>query len=183
MASELKAALPPAIVQAQKNMFGAEQELYFAPIRHHSPACALALSALLHEVRPAAILVEGPDDLQHLLPLLQHPQTVAPVAWLCQSTQERPAAKSQDLAREEESPGEDPTPAEEGATVTPEPRPAPETRTAFFPFCDYSPEWVAIREGAALGAEIALIDMPWQDKAWMSSAPLMRMKTILPATR
>ena len=170
MASELKAALPPAIVQAQKNMFGAEQELYFAPIRHHSPACALALSALLHEVRPAAILVEGPDDLQHLLPLLQHPQTVAPVAWLCQSTQERPAAKSQDLAREEESLGEDPTPAEEDIAVTPEPRPAPETRTAFFPFCDYSPEWVAIREGAALGAEIALIDMPWQDKAWMSSA-------------
>jgi hypothetical protein len=41
-----------------------------------------------------------------------------------------------------------------------------ETRAAFFPFCDYSPERIAAREGAALGARVALIDLPWRHKAW-----------------
>ena len=138
--------LPPAIGAAQAAMFGTD-ELYFVPIRHHSPACAMALRALLQSVRPAAILIEGPDDLNHLLPLLQHPQTRPPVAWLCQSTRQTRRAHGTD------DPDEDA-------------RSAPETRTSFFPFCDHSPEWIAAREGAALGAQVALIDLPWSDKAW-----------------
>jgi hypothetical protein len=105
---------------------------YFAPIRHHSPACALALQALIREVRPAAVLIEGPDDFDPLLPLLLDPATRPPVAILSQAAQE--------------TQGDEPLRA---------------VRSAFYPFCDYSPEWVALHEGRAAGAQLAFIDRPW----------------------
>ncbi len=37
-------------------------------------------------------------------------------------------------------------------------------RGTWTPFCDYSPEWVALREAAAIGAEARFIDLPaWDD--------------------
>ena len=59
-----------------------EAGVHLVPIRHHSPACALALSALLEEVRPATVLIEGPVEYAALLPSLQNPRTVPPVALL-----------------------------------------------------------------------------------------------------
>lgn len=136
------AALPAELQATRARLFG-EDGVFFVPVRHHSPACAFALRALLREVKPAAVLIEGPDDLAALLPLLQHEQTKAPVAWLCQSTRE---LRNDDPEADETS--------------------RSESRTSFFPFCDYSPEWIAVRDGAALGAQVALIDLPWSDKAW-----------------
>jgi hypothetical protein len=142
--AETGSVLPAGLEAARGRLFGEDGEgVFFVPVRHHSPACAFALRALLREVRPAAVLIEGPDDLNVLLPLLQHPQTIAPVAWLCQSTRQVPV--------------DDPDSEEKTRT---------ESRTSFFPFCDYSPEWIAVREGAALGARLGLIDLPWSDKAW-----------------
>ena len=37
----------------------------------------------------------------------------------------------------------------------------PALRSAFFPFCDYSPEWQALQDGQRLGAQLAFIDLPW----------------------
>ena len=59
-----------------------EAGVHLVPIRHHSPACALALSALLEEMRPATVLIEGPVEYAALLPSLQDPRTVPPVALL-----------------------------------------------------------------------------------------------------
>ena len=59
-----------------------EAGIHLVPIRHHSPACALALSALLDEVRPTAVLIEGPVEYAALLPSLQDSRTVPPVALL-----------------------------------------------------------------------------------------------------
>ena len=130
------------VAAARARLFG-ERDVYFAPVRHHSPACALALRHMLCELKPAAVLIEGPDDVGALLPLLNDPLTKAPVAILCQASREREL---------------DEPDANE--------RTRPETRASFYPFCDYSPEWIAAREGAALGAEIAFIDLPWSDKVW-----------------
>ena len=126
----LPAALPPevAIGLGRMEMDG----IHFAPLRHHSPACSLALQAMVRELRPAAILVEGPDSFDALLPLLLDPRTRPPVAILSQAESAR-----QDGER-------------------------PATRSAFFPFCDYSPEWVALRLAHELGADFAFIDLPWQ---------------------
>ena len=47
-----------------------EAGVHLVPVRHHSPACALALSALLEEVHPATVLIEGPVEYAALLPSL-----------------------------------------------------------------------------------------------------------------
>lgn len=125
-------ALPPSLAAAREKLHASG--LYFAPLRHHSPACAFALQAMLRELRPAAVLIEGPDGFNDMLPLLLDPRTRPPVALLCQT-------------REQDEDG------------------AARTRSAFFPFCDYSPEWVALITGQEVGAELAFIDLPWQARA------------------
>ncbi|RZF60530.1 hypothetical protein EWE75_22625 [Sphingomonas populi] len=57
-----------------------ECDVHIAPIRHHSPACAWHLKAMIAEIGPAAILIEGPDDYDPLIPLLTHAETRPPVA-------------------------------------------------------------------------------------------------------
>ncbi len=157
MTAPLNHALPPLIEAAKAKLFSVEN-IFFVPVRHHSPACAYALRALLREIKPAAVLIEGPDNLNHLLPLLSDPKTRTPVAMLCQSTRK--------IVVEVEAETE-PEDGEQAGTELPViNKPQTETRAAFFPFCDYSPEWIAARDGAALGAKVAFIDLPWEDKAW-----------------
>ncbi len=54
--------------------------LFFAPIRHHSPACAWAVRQLVREVKPRQILIEAPVDLQKHIRLLLAKGTNPPVA-------------------------------------------------------------------------------------------------------
>lgn len=52
------------------------------PIRHHSPGCSAALTALLDEVRPTVVLIEGPREYTALLPALADERTRPPIAVL-----------------------------------------------------------------------------------------------------
>lgn len=135
MRASLIETLPPEVREGLGRM--AMDGVHFAPVRHHSPACSLALQAMVRELRPAAILIEGPDSFDALLPLLHDDRTRPPVAILSQAR----AATNND--------------GEDGAAL----------RSAFFPFCDYSPEWVALRLARELGADAAFIDLPWQARA------------------
>lgn len=54
------------------------ERIVFFPVRHHSPACARLVTQLIREMRPAAVLIEGPADfnsrldelsLDHQLPI------------------------------------------------------------------------------------------------------------------
>jgi hypothetical protein len=56
--------------------------IWFAPVRHHSPACARAVRALIDEVGPVAVLIEGPAEFDALLPSLTDAATAPPVAVL-----------------------------------------------------------------------------------------------------
>jgi hypothetical protein len=38
--------------------------------------------------------------------------------------------------------------------------PGEDARAVFYPFCDYSPEWVALKEGQRVGARLAFCDIP-----------------------
>jgi hypothetical protein len=129
----MNAALPPEVREGLGRM--AMDGVHFAPVRHHSPACSLALQAMVRELRPAAILIEGPDSFDALLPLLHDARTRPPVAVLSQA--------------EADAPEDD----------------GPALRSAFFPFCDYSPEWVALQLARETGAEAGFIDLPWQARA------------------
>jgi len=49
-------------------------------VRHHSPACAVALPTLLEVYQPTAIALELPADLQPWIEWLGHPEAGAPLA-------------------------------------------------------------------------------------------------------
>ena len=77
------APVPPGLARAlEAQRAWGRRGVHLVPIRHHSPACALALSALLEEVRPAVVLIEGPAEYTALLGVLQDAATVPPVAVL-----------------------------------------------------------------------------------------------------
>lgn len=48
--------------------------------------------------------------------------------------------------------------------------PAALRHSAFYPLCDYSPEWVAIREGIALGARVRFADQEFADRIRLQRA-------------
>jgi len=51
-------------------------------IRHHGPGSARRLIEALDHITPAIVLIEGPSDASHLLPMLADPGMVTPVALL-----------------------------------------------------------------------------------------------------
>ncbi|RCS49468.1 hypothetical protein DTL42_13165 [Bremerella cremea] len=40
-------------------------------------------------------------------------------------------------------------------------RSSEQTRGAYYPFCEYSPEWLALKHGSQIGAKLQFIDLPW----------------------
>ena len=113
-------------VQNGLTLFDQRRGLYFAPIRHHSPACAWHLQALIDEVRPRQVLIEGPIDFAPLIPLLLDAATRPPVAIVAF------VGDDKDQGR----------------------------RMSYYPFSSHAPEYVALREGHRLGAELGFIDLP-----------------------
>jgi hypothetical protein len=105
--------------------------VHVVPVRHHSPAIARATAAVIRAVRPRLVLIEGPDDANHLIDALTAPDAVAPFALLAY----RPPEIKQ-------------------ATADAAPQ------VVFYPFCDYSPELVALRTARELGIEARFCDIP-----------------------
>ena len=68
------------IAATRDGLFQPEAGLWIAPVRHHSPACAWAVGAMIREIRPAEVLIEAPHDFDPLIPHLLDPGTVPPVA-------------------------------------------------------------------------------------------------------
>ena len=116
--------------------------VYF-PIRHHSPACAWHLARLIRELRPASVLVEGPASFTPLIPAILDVETRAPVAIYTHYV---------DVDRKLYQ-----TPAGE-------PDLGPARYAAYYPFCDYSPELVALRIGSQCGAKVEFIDLDYADQ-------------------
>lgn len=55
-------------------------KVHLFPVRHHSPRTSHVLRAFLDQVKPKAILIEGPGDADHLVDVLLDPETKPPVA-------------------------------------------------------------------------------------------------------
>ncbi|WP_168247785.1 DUF5682 family protein, partial [Mesorhizobium sp. M1C.F.Ca.ET.189.01.1.1] len=56
----------------------AQGEVSYFGIRHHGPGSADSLVQALHDLKPVAVLIEGPADASALLPLLARPQIQPP---------------------------------------------------------------------------------------------------------
>src|SRR5690606_23012353 len=106
--------------------------VYF-PVRHHSPACARLVRELIAQVKPAAVLIEGPADFNPYMHELWLPHEL-PIA--IYSYMRLP-----DGTR----------------------------RGAFYPFCEYSPEWQALQAARDAGAAARFIDLPWSEIATAKS--------------
>lgn len=111
--------------------FDPSARVVYVPVRHHSPACARQVGRLIREVRPDAVLIEGPRDATPLIPLLTHPKTRTPVAIYTTFVQRA------------------------GGIVF--------RHGAYYPLCDYSPELVAIRVAAEVGARARFIDLTYPE--------------------
>lgn len=107
------------------------EELLLFPIRHHSPACARHLAELIADRRPSHILVEGPPSYDALIPLLVHPEATYPLAIYSNVTLMADAL------------GND------------------RRHSSYYPLADHSPELVAMREGAAIGATLSFADLEY----------------------
>jgi len=116
-------------------------DLVVFPVRHHSPACALQLMRLIRERRPSVILVEGPRSFSPLIPLLTDGAARMPLAVYTYA-----------VGRAD---GE-----------TPAPRHA-----AYYPFCDYSPELVALRAAAELAIPAHFIDLDYAAQCQLDRPP------------
>jgi hypothetical protein len=113
--------------------------IWWVPIRHHSPACALHVSRLIEAVRPKSVMIEGPEDFDALIPTMLDPRTKTPFAAYCTYV---------DVARKIK------TRIDAG----------PLRFGGYYPFCDYSPELVALRRGRAAGAELSFVDLTYPEK-------------------
>jgi len=112
----------------------ASERIIYFPVRHHSPGCSRHLRRLIAERRPSLVLVEGPSDFDKYIELLSHADAKPPLA-LYSYCSERTSDQETDA------------------------QPGKRRRGAYYPFCEYSPEWVAIRDGRAAGADVRFIDL------------------------
>src|SRR5258705_6745640 len=139
---ELSAAEQTSDLERSLDALHGANRVYF-PIRHHSPACAWHLARLIRELRPAAILVEGPASFTPLIPTILDPDTKPPIAVYTHFV---------DVSRKLYKP------------ATGEPDLGPARFAAYYPFCDYSPELVALRVGEEIGARLSFIDLDYSDQ-------------------
>ena len=120
----------------------AERGIHFLPIRHHSPACAYATLQALQQLQARHVLIEAPRSFNRLIADLQHPESQPPLAVLCQT----------EIIEQNVD-------AVNGETVEQK-----QTRTAYYPFCDYSPEWAALRYAPEINAQVEFIDLAWSSQ-------------------
>ncbi|WP_028973684.1 DUF5682 family protein [Spirochaeta cellobiosiphila] len=103
------------------------KDITFIPLRHHSPACALALHKLCASKKFSAILIEGPSDFNKRL-------------WELYLPHELPLAIFSYFKTDDN-----------------------QSLGAYYPFCEYSPEWQALLIAKQQQAHIQFIDLPWYD--------------------
>lgn len=112
--------------------FDMDGQVVYFPVRHHSPACALHLRRTIERFRPELILIEGPSDSAELLPYIADEQSVPPFC-IYYSYDDKDGKVSEEK----------------------------EKYRAYYPFLAYSPELVAIREGARSHTPVRFIDLPY----------------------
>lgn len=109
-------------------------EIAFLPVRHHSPACSYHLKRVAESFLPDVILIEGPKNVNSLIPVMVNEQTKPPFA-VYYSYDDKAGRISEEKRQYK----------------------------CYYPFLDYSPELVALKCGEKKGIETAFIDLPYGD--------------------
>jgi hypothetical protein len=114
--------------------------LYWFPVRHHSPTTARHLQAALRARKPRLVFIEGPSEANDLIPYVTDARTEPPIALYS-------------------SYRDDDNVLGLNGFVSPAPD-IPARFAVWYPLTAYSPEYVAMKTAAALGAEVVFIDLP-----------------------
>lgn len=109
-------------------------EVFYFPVRHHSPACSLHLKKVIASYQPDCILIEGPENANDLTDDMTDPATQAPFC-IYYSYRDKKGLI-------DENKGD---------------------YRCYYPFLDTSPELVALREGRAEGIPTRFMDLPFEE--------------------
>ncbi len=116
----------------------ADQRVRWFGIKHYSPACAWHVGRLIREERPAAVLIEGPDDADAWIDWIVHPDTEPPLTLLSSWVDRRNKLGNNGVL----SPAPD----------------VPARYRAWWPIVRHGPEHAALVAGREVGAEVRFID-------------------------
>ncbi len=127
--------------------------VFYFPVKHHSVSCSHHLRRLLMKMRPQAVLIEGPPEANHLIPLVK--EVTPPVAiqiffvdWKNQLGQNGTWTSSEDV---------------------------PCTYVATYPFASFSPEWVGWTIATnQLEIPVKFIDLPFKERIIQSLPAFVR---------
>lgn len=117
-----------------KKAYNLESKVMFFPVRHHSPACSFHLKKVIESYNPEIILIEGPAEANKVIKYIAHEETKAPVC-IYYSYYDRNA-----LIEENK-----------------------EKYRCYYPFLDFSPELLALREGKKKNIACEFIDLSYAE--------------------
>ncbi|MCC9600285.1 DUF5682 family protein [Stieleria sp. JC731] len=115
-------------------------DLYWFPVRHHSPSVAKHLEMAIHARKPKLIFIEGPAEANSLIPFIVDSQSKPPIAIYSSYRDDDNVLGLAGVA----SPAED----------------IPPRFSCWYPLLSYSPEYVAMLAAKKVGAEVRFMDLP-----------------------
>src|SRR5262249_52876406 len=133
------AGLDPDAISRQVDAVLADP-LYWFPVRHHSPTVARHLQAALRARKPKVVFIEGPAEANELIRHVADAKTEPPVSIYSPSRDDQSVLGLNGI----------PSAAED----------TPARFAAWSPLTAYSPEYVAMKTAASLGAEVVFIALP-----------------------
>ncbi len=144
----------------------------YVPIRHHSPMCSSVVAQIIAEHRPCAVLVEGPPAFDDQIEFLVHAEARMPLAiysHVAYTPAPMPEPESDPEFDGAGGPADEELEPDDPATGD---RAAEPIRIAsYYPFCDYSPELVALKSGRAVDARLGFVDLDYHDASRFDSSP------------
>jgi len=136
---ETAVGLDPAVIEKRVDTVLSER-LYWFPVRHHSHTVARHLATALKSRKPKVVFIEGPYEANDLIPYVIDAKTEPPVAIYSSFRDDGNVLGLNGVA----SPAAD----------------IPARFAVWYPLTAYSPEYVAMKTSAAIGAEVVFIDLP-----------------------
>jgi hypothetical protein len=115
-------------------------EIYWFPVRHHSPAVAWHVQRAIEQWRPKLIFVEGPHEANHLLEHILDAKTRPPIAIYSSYRDDDNVLGLAGIS----SPAED----------------IPARFACWYPLVEYSPEYVTLQAAKKVKAKVVLMDLP-----------------------
>lgn len=138
---EMQPDIREKVEQLFLEVFDFNKPMVYYPVRHHSVGVTLHLKETISLYQPDCILIEGPENANHLLPLIVEEGTKPPFAlyYSYKDKVRRLSAEAEDYR-------------------------------CYYPFMACSPEYVALKEAKALGIPAYFMDLPYREILYAKKA-------------